>query len=76
MQTSRAAKRRGRSNSIAGAKRMALIEAGLEPTPERLRHGPVVRQKRVLDEGAAVVRQGLDTISIMLARGSITLTMH
>jgi hypothetical protein len=47
MQTSRAAKRRGRSNSIAGAKRMALIEPGLEPTPERLRHGPMVRQKRV-----------------------------
>jgi hypothetical protein len=65
-------KRRGIS-----ARRVAMVEAGLQPTPERQRHGPVVRQTRLLEDGArAIVWQGLDTISAMLARGSITVGMH
>jgi hypothetical protein len=65
-------KRRGIS-----ARRTALVEAGLGPTPERLQHGPVVRQARLLDDGArAMVWQGLDTISAMLAKGSINLQMY
>jgi hypothetical protein len=68
----RMTKRRGIS-----ARRMALVEAGLGPTPERLQHGPVVRETRVLEDGArAMVWQGLDTISAMLARGSINLGMY
>ena len=65
-------KRRGIS-----ARRGAMVEAGLAPTPERLQHGPVVRQARLLEDGArAMVWQGLDTVSAMLARGSITVGMH
>jgi hypothetical protein len=60
-----------------GVRSRVMIEAGLAPTPERLRHGPVIRHKRQHEDGAAaMVWQGLDTIGAMLARGSITSGMH
>jgi hypothetical protein len=62
---------------VISARRMAQVEAGLQPTAERLRHGPVIRQTRLLEDGArAMVWQGLGTIEAMLVRGSITQGMH
>ena len=67
----------GRTGRVVSARRAVPVEAGLEPTPERQRHGPVVRQTRVIEDGTrAMVWQGLDTISAMLVRGSITVGMH
>jgi hypothetical protein len=56
------------------AARQLMAESSLALTPERLRHGPVVRQPRLIDDEAApsIVWQGLDTLAIMLARGSIS----
>lgn len=68
-----------RRNGIAAKRAPPLLENGLlAPTAERLQHGPVIRQKRVIDEEGtrAVVWQGLDTIGIMLARGAISSRMH
>jgi hypothetical protein len=53
----------------------------LDPTPERLRRGPVVRQLRSIEDADGRVRreyvwQGLDLMAIMLERGSISERMQ
>ena len=62
---------------VISARRMAVAEVSLQPTSERQSHGPVVRQTRLLEDGArAIVWQSVDTVTAMLANGSITVAMH
>jgi hypothetical protein len=65
------------AQQLAERQRKGMVGCGLAPTPERLRHGPVVRKPRLIEDKAAapMVWQGLDTLAIMLARGSINEAM-
>lgn len=66
-------KRKGKVTALSAAQR----EASRLLTPERRRHGAVVRDRRYIEDDSEIreVWQGLDTTGIMLVRGSITATM-
>jgi hypothetical protein len=62
-----------------GARKRANDDTEAGPTPERLQHGPVERLDRAIaDEDGRPARpyRGLDTLALMLRRGTISPAMH
>jgi hypothetical protein len=62
-----------------GAKARAINDDESGPTPERLQHGPVERlDHAIADEAGRPARpyRGLDTLALMLRRGTISPAMH